>query len=167
MAASSQKTLILLVFIFLFILLFFSLARLFFTTFLGVGMPMNSFMALPNFIIWVLPFFLLILWICILIWVYRDAEERNMNGILWALLVLVGNFVGLLIFLIVRNDEAYRISQSGDSRACQNCGTLVSDKFAFCQNCGTNLKLNCPSCDQSVSADWRVCPHCGEKLVKE
>ena len=30
-------------------------------------------------------FMLLILWIFVIVWVYRDAERRGMNGILWAL----------------------------------------------------------------------------------
>jgi len=66
-----------------------------------------------------LPFFsigLLILWIVVIIWVYRDAERRGMNGLLWALLVLIGNLIGLLIYLIVRTDT---VATSGVSQSTQ------------------------------------------------
>ena len=47
-----------------------------------------------------LSFVLFAIWVAIIIWVYRDAERRGMNGVLWALLVLIGNLIGLLIYLL-------------------------------------------------------------------
>ena len=51
-------------------------------------------------------FFLLGLLLCV--WIYRDANSRGMNGILWVLAVLVGSLfwlgwlVVLVIYLVVR-----------------------------------------------------------------
>ena len=39
------------------------------------------------------------------IWVYRDANSRGMEGVLWLIVVLVGSLVGLIIYLIVRRDH--------------------------------------------------------------
>jgi heme/copper-type cytochrome/quinol oxidase subunit 2 len=36
--------------------------------------------------------------ILLCIWVYRDAERRGMNGVLWLI-------IGLIIYLIVRKDK--------------------------------------------------------------
>ncbi|MGQ9720739.1 MAG: PLDc N-terminal domain-containing protein [Candidatus Jordarchaeum sp.] len=36
------------------------------------------------------------------VWVYRDAEERGMEGVIWLLIVLLTGIIGLIIYLIVR-----------------------------------------------------------------
>ncbi|WP_366924135.1 hypothetical protein MFMK1_001087 [Metallumcola ferriviriculae] len=38
------------------------------------------------------------------IWIYRDAQSRGLSGPLWLVVWLVANFIGLIIYLIVRND---------------------------------------------------------------
>jgi hypothetical protein len=108
---------------------------------------------------------LLILWIVVIIWVYRDAERRGMNGVLWALLVFVGNLVGLLIYLIVRTDRAHRQVESPNTQPCPKCEKPVLPRYAFCPHCGARLQAVCPACKESVASEWRVCPHCGEKLI--
>jgi len=119
-----------------------------------------------------LPFFsigLLILWIVVIIWVYRDAERRGMNGLLWGLLVLIGNLIGLLIYLIVRTDTVAisGVSQSTQTtQPCPNCQKPVGLNFAYCPHCGTKLRGGCcPKCEEPVETNWKVCPHCGEKLI--
>lgn len=107
----------------------------------------------------------LLIWIAIIIWVYRDAERRGMNGVLWALLVFVGNLVGLLIYLIVRTNGVSQQVTATDSQPCPKCGKSVSQGYAFCPHCGMQIEAVCPSCKKSVNSEWRVCPHCGEKLV--
>lgn len=116
-------------------------------------------------IIFLLPFLLMLAFsLVIIIWVYRDAEKKGMNGVLWALLVFVGNVVGLLIYLIVRNDEHPRAVAAGRKEPCPSCGVMVAQTFSFCPQCGVKLKLTCPACENPVQKEWKVCPHCGEKL---
>ncbi|HDT11927.1 MAG TPA: hypothetical protein ENN58_04235, partial [bacterium] len=71
-------------------------------------------------------FVLLALWIVVIVWVYRDAERRGMNGILWALLVLIGNLIGLLIYLILRSDSSLPASVGNRpgavTKPCPGCG---------------------------------------------
>ena len=43
--------------------------------------------------------------ILLCIWVYRDAERRGMNGVLWLIIVLIAGIIGLIIYLIVRKDK--------------------------------------------------------------
>jgi RNA polymerase subunit RPABC4/transcription elongation factor Spt4 len=114
----------------------------------------------------VLPIALIVLWGAVLIWVYRDAEKRGMSGILWLLLVLIGNVIGLLIYAIVRSETPVRrrAESAGGSAApakCPGCGNSVATGHAFCPHCGKNLKRTCPACGKTVEGDWKVCPSCG------
>lgn len=71
--------------------------------------------------------------ILICIWTYRDAENKGMNALLWAVLVfLIPGFITLLIYLIVRTDN--------NKIVCSNCNTRVNSNIKFCSNCGMELR---------------------------
>ncbi len=117
----------------------------------------------------ILSLVMLIIWIFVIVWVYKDAERRGMNGILWALLVFIGNLIGLLIYLIVRSDTALGEKDTGEIKApkpCPECGDPVAAHFIYCPNCGTRLQNICPNCGKPIEESWQVCPNCGEKLKK-
>ena len=108
------------------------------------------------------------IWIVIIIWVYRDAERRGMNGVLWALLVLIGNLIGLLIYLIVRSDAFQPPPDPvASKRACPHCQKPVASSFAYCPHCGSQMQPTCPECKRQVEPDWKACPHCGTKLEEK
>jgi hypothetical protein len=46
----------------------------------------------------------IVLWVWCAIWVYKDAKSRGKEAIIWVLIVLVMPVVGLIIYLIVRNE---------------------------------------------------------------
>jgi RNA polymerase subunit RPABC4/transcription elongation factor Spt4 len=139
----------------------------------------------PFFPAWSFSLLFLIIWIAVIVWVYRDAERRGMSGLLWALLVFIGNLIGLLIYLIVRQDHpeaasgetaavccderaaSAPIAKTAPSLTCPSCQKPVEKDFAFCPNCGARLQPVCPSCGRPVEVGWKVCPHCGLKLQKE
>jgi predicted amidophosphoribosyltransferase len=104
------------------------------------------------------------LWIWLIVWVYRDAESRGMNGVLWALLVLFGNFIGLLIYLIVRSDALPSSTPRIESRLCPTCEKNIAETYAFCPYCGNKMETTCPECMKPVEPGWKVCPQCGAKL---
>ncbi len=107
---------------------------------------------------------LLVLWIFVIIWVYKDAERRGMNGVLWALLVFIGNLIGLLIYLIVRSDITSAPLAAPETHPCPSCQKPVDKGFTFCPHCGTKLQLVCPECGKPAESTWRNCPHCGHEL---
>jgi len=109
-------------------------------------------------------FVLFLVWIAVVIWVYRDAERRGMNGVLWALLVFLGNLIGLLIYLIVRSDPGKAPPKETASQPCPKCQKPVSPGFAYCPYCGAAMHSVCPGCGKPVEEDWKACPHCGHKL---
>lgn len=117
-----------------------------------------------------LPVAFIVLWGGVLIWVYRDAERRGMSGILWLLLVLIGNVIGLLIYAIVRSETPMRRQDRGEPAApaplgplekCGGCGKPLGPGFEFCPYCGKALKRACPACGKPVQDDWKVCASCG------
>jgi endogenous inhibitor of DNA gyrase (YacG/DUF329 family) len=110
---------------------------------------------------------LLVIWILIIVWVYRDAERRGLNGVLWALLVLIGNIIGLLIYLIVRSDSIPALRSARTTQACPSCKKEVDSAFVFCPYCAARLQTVCPECGKATEENWKVCPHCGKKLKEE
>ena len=180
MAESTGKTiaLILLVVLILFVALrltplFIAPFGVFTSVFRAVRIPdMNHFDFWPHAFKWtslsILSLVLLVLWIVVIVWVYRDAERRGMNGVLWALLVLIGNIIGLLIYLIVRSDVLPASQRSPSTQTCPECNQEIGQGYAFCPHCGKRLKGGvCPACGKPVEPNWKVCAHCGEELSKE
>lgn len=175
MATSTGKTVALIVLVLLIIFLGFQLTPLIiapFGVFTGVahtlrdgvssihigpmGLRLSSFSFFS--------FLLMALWIAVIVWVYRDAERRGMNGILWALLVFIGNLIGLLIYLIVRNGPVTSPASPGTSQPCPQCQKPVSPNFEFCPHCGARMEASCPQCKKPVEKTWAACPYCGNKL---
>ena len=93
-------------------------------------------------------------------YVYRDAKRRDMNPILWTLLVLILSpaymFIGLIIYLLVREPLPYN---------CPQCATTVNARFNFCPNCKYNLHPACPQCQREVSDNDKFCPFCATELT--
>lgn len=65
------------------------------------------------------------------LWIYNDAKERGVeNPAIWvALGILAPNFIGLIIYLVVR-------SANGRKRACPQCGYMAAESQGFCPRCG-------------------------------
>ena len=118
--------------------------------------------------------FLYMLWASVAIWVYRDAERRNVNGMLWALFVFVGNIIGLIIYLIVRSSSPERESLPPDTTPmvasttpCPECGRGVQASFVVCPYCAHSLARSCVDCGERLEIDWKACPHCGRGVEGE
>ncbi len=48
---------------------------------------------------------LIIFWVIAIglaVWVHKDAKKRDMNAVLWLLIVLLSGCIGCIIYLIVR-----------------------------------------------------------------
>jgi len=113
----------------------------------------------------ILPFsFLMLIWIFVVIWIYRDAQRRGMNGALWALLVFFGNLIGLLIYLIVRSDRPLLIAENRPTLTCPSCRKIVAQNYIYCPHCGKSLRSVCAACGKQVEPGWKACPHCGATL---
>ncbi|MBR6643265.1 MAG: zinc ribbon domain-containing protein [Lachnospiraceae bacterium] len=91
------------------------------------------------------------------IYVYRDANKRGMNAVLWTLIALLTpSFLGLIIYLLARNNYS--------DLTCPNCNAQVEESYVVCPNCRTKLRPTCEVCGTAVQTTWKVCPHCGTDL---
>ncbi len=52
-------------------------------------------------------------WVVIIVWVYKDAEKRGMNAIVWALVVFFLHFLGLIIYMLIRSEHPVRSREPG------------------------------------------------------
>jgi hypothetical protein len=96
-----------------------------------------------------IPILILIVFIIIALWVYRDAESRGMSGVLWLLVVLVGGIIGLIVYLVVRKEPGYSPGPPAPHYynpappPCPRCGGgLIFDYQNYrwyCRNCEGKL----------------------------
>lgn len=92
------------------------------------------------------------------VYVAKDAKVHDMNPILWVLVVIfVPNFLGLVIYLIVRSSYEKK-------SACFQCGKLVENDYSVCPFCKAELNMHCLACDKVLSPEWHSCPHCGQEV---
>jgi hypothetical protein len=116
-------------------------------------------------IIMIFSLILLAIWIMVIFWVYRDAEKRGLNGLLWALLVFIGNLIALIIYLIIRNEHPFPETKV-DVINCPHCEKPISGGYTYCPHCGKSIRNLCPKCEKEVNKDWQVCPYCRTTLKK-
>jgi len=122
----------------------------------------------------------LLLWLSVVIWVYRDIRDRIRDSSLQTLSVFVVlmffpgfNLPGLSLYLLMRPretlEEAYARSleeeallrELGDEGSCPSCRRLVDKDFQFCPSCQTQLRDQCTKCERLLSFSWVACPSCG------
>lgn len=137
-----------------------------------------DFFKLPiwRYLIYGLIFALIIIWLSFVYWTYRDAKLRSETKappVFWAIIVLVLNFLGLILYLILRPPEYVddiierdleieRMEMLLDSKqsSCPACGNPVKDDFLICPYCRKKLKNSCISCGRPLNLNWKVCPYC-------
>jgi RNA polymerase subunit RPABC4/transcription elongation factor Spt4 len=121
-----------------------------------------------------------LLWLSVVVWVYRDIRDRTRDSSLLTLSMFVVlmffpgfNLPGLSLYLLMRPrdtlEEAYARSleeeallrELGDEGSCPSCRRLVDKDFQFCPSCQTQLKDQCAKCERLLSFSWVACPSCG------
>jgi hypothetical protein len=123
--------------------------------------------------------FLIILWISLIFWTYRDIRSRTRDPLLRILATLVSLLLflpGLIIYLILRpnrtlEDEYTRtleeeaLLQSVEVNVlCPGCNRRIQDEWIVCPSCHTRLKQTCPNCGHGVQLSWDICPYCANQV---
>lgn len=94
------------------------------------------------------------------IYVYKDAKKRNMNAVLWAVVaVLAPSFIGLIIYLITRQDSP--------SMYCSVCKSPIQPDYSVCPVCGNQLRHTCTNCGRVLEPGWSTCPTCSTPIPPE
>ncbi|MEQ8155723.1 MAG: zinc ribbon domain-containing protein [Clostridiaceae bacterium] len=102
----------------------------------------------------VLGLMLIIYWIGLALWVYKDADAKRNNPALWGGLVLLTNIAGLIVYLMYKQN----------STICHKCGVMQNRENIFCTHCGNRLNEQCSQCGSIVNSNEYYCGKCGKKL---
>jgi len=120
--------------------------------------------------------FVLVFWLGVAFWVYKDARRRIRDRWLVGLATLLGlfpPFLGALVYMLFRPPEyledvrerELEIKAMEERLArrdlyCPVCRAEVSNEFLVCPVCTTKLKQACANCKAPLEALWQVCPYC-------
>jgi hypothetical protein len=120
--------------------------------------------------------FLVVLWVALIFWTWRDAYRRGAMPWFWALVVIIFNVFGWMVYLVVRPPEclddarereleikAREAELTAAGGVCAACLKPVEKDFLICPYCMKRLKKQCVSCDKALKLNWGVCPYCKTK----
>ncbi len=96
------------------------------------------------------------LWVLMVGYVNADSKRRQMNRLLWTLLVIfIPNAIGFIVYFLLRKPIAH---------PCPKCRAPLLPEFIFCPACGLELAQKCPGCHKAVERGWATCAFCGARL---
>jgi hypothetical protein len=122
-------------------------------------------------------FFVIVFWLAVAFWVYKDARRRIDDHVLVytsALLGLVLPFVGAFIYMLFRPPEYLEDVREREleikameerlthrrQQHCPVCRAEVDENFLVCPVCTTRLRQSCETCKAPLEPLWQVCPYC-------
>ncbi|HZU76082.1 MAG TPA: zinc ribbon domain-containing protein [Dehalococcoidia bacterium] len=126
--------------------------------------------------------YLIVLWVALAFFVFRDARRRSESWIFAGLATLLGlipPFLGALIYLVIRpprtldetralmlEEEALREPEPEGPlrRPCPTCGREIEEDFIICPYCRTQFARRCTGCERPLRLGWAVCPYCATEV---
>ncbi len=136
----------------------------------------NSALSIFQIIATFLIAFLVVLWLTLCVWTFRDIQSRTRDVIAQVfatMLVLFFNIPGVLLYVLVRPKESlvqsyerslqeeYMLQDLEEREICPTCRVKTQPDFMFCFNCRTRLRRECPGCGSLIKLKWASCPFCG------
>ncbi len=119
--------------------------------------------------------YMLVMWIALVLWVYRDIESRSVDQFTRTALtamVAVFNIPGLILYLALRPSEPLVESYNRQLEmeafmhemrredVCSGCQRSVDASFVACPYCRATLQSPCAKCSRSLQQFWAICPYC-------
>jgi RNA polymerase subunit RPABC4/transcription elongation factor Spt4 len=120
-------------------------------------------------------FFLVVFWLAVAYWVFKDARRRIEDPWLIAMATVLGlvPIAGALIYMLFRPPEyledvrerELEIKAMEERLArrelhCPVCRAHVEDTFLVCPVCTTKLRQACVTCKAPLETLWQICPYC-------
>jgi len=121
-------------------------------------------------------FFVVIFWLAVAYWVYKDARRRIDDPWLVAMAVILGlvpPFLGAFVYMLFRPPEyledvrerELEIKAMEERLArrdlhCPVCRAEVGPDYLVCPVCTTKLRQACVNCKAPLEALWQICPYC-------
>ena len=125
--------------------------------------------------------FLVVFWLAVGYWTYKDARRRIQDRWLVAMATLLGlvpPFVGAIIYMLFRPPEyleemrerelemkALQAIRPTEER-CPVCRSAVEPSFLVCPVCTTRLRASCVGCKAPLDPLWQVCPFCETTVAR-
>lgn len=122
-------------------------------------------------------FLVVVFWLGLAVWVYRDARRRIDDGLLVGTATLLGlsvPYVGSVIYMLFRPPESRADVRARELELraleeqlgqhalhCTVCRLEIDASFLICPVCTTRLKRSCTGCAAALEPSWQVCPYCG------
>ena len=120
---------------------------------------------------------LVVFWLAIGYWVYKDARRRIEDPWLVAMATVLGlvpPFLGALIYMLFRPPEYLEDVRERELEIkameerlsnrrhlhCPVCRAEVDDTFLVCPVCTTRLRQACVNCKAPLEPLWQICPYC-------
>ena len=120
--------------------------------------------------------FFVVFSVALIFWTWRDAERRSAMSWFWALVVLLFNVFGWMIYMVVRPPEyaedarereleirSREAELAREAATCPACFKPVEPDFLICPSCMKKLRKECVNCNRALRLDWQVCPYCKTK----
>ncbi len=122
--------------------------------------------------------FVVIFWLSLIIWTFRDIRSRTQDMIsqILATVLVAAFFVGgLFIYMILRPrqtlaeiykhelEEESLLAEMTKRQTCSNCHARIESDFQVCPSCSQKLKRSCPKCERLLELRWTLCPYCANK----
>ncbi len=117
----------------------------------------------------------IMLYLLCIVWVFRDARERNAPAVMWAVIAIIP-VAGLVAYCLLRpslpvldRDEQYMqldvLQRQLDEYAdCPHCGYPSQKDFVACPRCHHQLRNRCTRCGRTLEPEWTMCPYCTQPV---
>lgn len=90
-------------------------------------------------------------------YIYRDAQRRHMNAVIWTLIaIFTPHALGIVLYFLLRKPRTPN---------CPQCNAVVDPAYGYCPQCQCRLNPVCPHCHRGVIPGSSFCPHCGQDLA--
>ncbi len=121
--------------------------------------------------------FIIVLWLSMASWTYRDATRRGSSAAYWATVAVFFLIFGWMVYMILRPPEfiddvreraleikARQIEIRNTLAHCPACKKIVEKDFLICPHCRKKLKNACSKCEKPINLSWTICPFCKTKI---
>ena len=132
------------------------------------SLPMQIALAVVTIVV-------IMLYLLCIVWVFRDARERNAPAVMWGIIAIIP-VAGLVAYCLLRppmtvldRDEQYMQldllqRQLDDYSDCPHCGYPSQKDFVVCPCCHHQLRNRCTRCGRTLDPAWTMCPYCTQPV---
>src|SRR5213076_1347264 len=110
--------------------------------------------------------YILAIYLAMVFWTVRDAQQRTENQLLpylAGLMVVILNIFGLFLYLIVRPKET--LGEAYERQLAEESLLAEAEQRVVCPTCKERVQeefILCPTCRTRIRPEWNICPFCAK-----